>query len=294
MTAIRMTCDETQQHSRAAVWQGKELIDLYVDRKDRPDLTGAIVRAKVVRVAAGGRKAWLEAGLAEHVYVEGSAPLKTGAQATVLIRSTLEQGKAWAGKVVGGYESEGALGLLVPPPPVWVRALADRDAQDRLTLAFENREEHKACEAVLEACGRPAATVLEPLGREKLHPELDEKIEQLLSRTVSLQGGGTIVIDPTEALIAIDVNGTSNPLSVNLAAVREVGRQIRLRNLSGIIIVDILKMPSRTDSAKVMNALERVTASDPAGVHLFGVSKLGLLEMTRTRRGPSLAHVMGA
>ncbi|HAX90589.1 MAG TPA: ribonuclease E, partial [Rhodospirillaceae bacterium] len=127
------------------------------------------------------------------------------------------------------------------------------------------------------------------------HPQLDEMIDALLAPVVPLTGGANLIIEPTAALVAIDVNGgaSGNPTATNLLAVREVARQIRLRNLGGIIVIDCLKMTSRADASKVVNAFERVAASDPAGIHCYGLNKLGLLEATRTRRGQPLSSVVG-
>ncbi|MDD5587362.1 MAG: ribonuclease E/G, partial [Alphaproteobacteria bacterium] len=123
---------------------------------------------------------------------------------------------------------------------------------------------------------------------------LDDIIDGLGQSTVELPGGGSIIIEQTEALVAIDVNGgeTQNVLAVNLQAVKEIARQIRWRNLSGIIVIDALKMKQRPDKAKVLNALAKATANDPAGVQVFGLTKLGLIEMTRTRRGISISDVL--
>jgi len=135
--------------------------------------------------------------------------------------------------------------------------------------------------------------LLKPLSKEPVHPALDEIIDELQESAVALPGGGNLVIEPTEALVAIDVNGgeAANPLAVNLQAVREIARRIRLRNMAGIIVIDALKMKNRTDKAKVLNALDKAVANDPAGVQVFGLTKLGLIELTRSRRGPSLRAI---
>jgi Ribonuclease G/E len=293
MAGWRITCDRSGGFVRAALWQGKVLSDLYVDSLEHPDMTGALVRARAVRVTSGGQKIWFDCGLAQTLYVEGAKTVRAGDLCTLSIRTTRGQGKGWSAALVKGYEEQQALGLVAPPPPVWARALADAPAGGKGTLAIEDREDYRLCQALLAQTSGPVR--LEDFSREKVHPELDEMIEALRASRVPLSGGAELVLQPTEALVAIDVNGgeAANPTAVNLLAVRELARQVRLRNLSGIIVMDALKMPVRADQSKVMNALERAVEGDPAGVRSFGLSKLGLLELTRTRRGPALHEVMG-
>jgi Ribonuclease G/E len=280
MTGVNITCDRQGNLRRVAVWQGRELRDLYLDRIDKPDLTGAVVGGKVARVVAGQKAAWLDCGFGEMVYVEGLDKIRSGDYRVVRIKSAARQGKAWVGAAVKAGQGEEKTGILTPPPYPWQRAMDDLKGAEIASMMFANREDHDLCQQGL-------------VSKEPVHPELDEIIDGLLQPTVVLQGGSNIVIEQTEALVAIDVNGeANNPLAVNLLAVREAARQIRLRNLAGIIVIDALKMKQRADNAKVLNALGRATESDPAGVTVFGMTKLGLIEITRTRRGPSLGEIM--
>lgn len=278
MTRPILTCDRQNGLIRCAVWQGKTLLDLYVDRADAPDMTGAVVTGKIVRVSNGGKVAWIDAGLAEKIFLETKAPVKAGERLTVRIASTIDQGKAWIGALANDAED-------CPPPLPWQRALADHQAAK---IVFAEREDF----ALFEKSGEEGKAEL--ITREPAHPELDEIIDALLDPVVSLSGGASLVIEPTQALIAIDVNSgaAGQAASINLQAVREAARQIRLRNLSGIIVIDCLKMKDRADISKVLNAFARVAESDPCKVHLFGMSKLGLLEATRLRRGPPLSFLM--
>ncbi len=273
MTRPLLTCDRANGLIRAAVWEGKVLRDLYVDRVDAPDMTGAVVRGKIVRVLPGQKAGWVEAGCAEKIYLEGKKPLCAGEELVCCIRTTMPGGKAWLGEICD---------LLPAPPPLpWQRALAD---WGDLSLRFSSKED-------FDSRGAEGAV----LSKELVHPELDEIIDGLLEKKVALPGGANIIIERTEALIAIDVNADSggNPLAANLLAVREAARQIRLRNLSGMILIDALKMKARADTSKMLNALKRAVEDDPAGVNVFSLTKLGLIEMTRTRRGRSLQELVG-
>ena len=104
------------------------------------------------------------------------------------------------------------------------------------------------------------------------------------------------MIERTEAMTVIDVNAgeRGNALAVNLEAVPEIARQVRLRNVGGIIVIDFITMTGRGDGERLLDALAAAVADDPAQTEVYGLSKLGLVEMTRARRGPTLADVLSA
>ncbi|TWA62024.1 ribonuclease E/ribonuclease G [Azospirillum brasilense] len=135
-------------------------------------------------------------------------------------------------------------------------------------------------------------------GRQRLFDlrDLDAEIETLLGTRVPLSGGGSLVIERTEAMTVVDVNAgeRGNPLDVNLEAAAEVARQLRLRNAGGIVVVDFVNMRNRGDAERLLNALSRAVEDDPAQTQVYGLSKLGLVEMTRARRGTALADLLGA
>jgi ribonuclease G len=129
--------------------------------------------------------------------------------------------------------------------------------------------------------------------------EIEAEIEKSLRRKVFFKKGGYIVIDHTEALTAIDVNtgrytGKTDQeetiLKTNLAAAREVGRQLRLRDIGGIIVVDFIDMESEGNRQKVVQELKKVLARDRARSKVFPIGELGLVQMTRQRVRPSLLH----
>jgi ribonuclease G len=116
-------------------------------------------------------------------------------------------------------------------------------------------------------------------------------IETALARRVALAGGGAITIEATAAAAMIDVDGGGAPaLQANLAAAREAARQIRLRNLSGPIVIDFIAM--KAQRARVMAALEAALAGDPAGPELLGWTRLGHVELVRKRRAASLDEIL--
>jgi ribonuclease G len=124
-----------------------------------------------------------------------------------------------------------------------------------------------------------------------------DQIESIFSRQVPLPGGGHVVVDETEALIAIDVNsgrnrtGKDHPetiLKTNLEAADEIARQLRLRNVGGLIVVDFIDMRSRKDQQTVLRAFKDALLDDRAKTKVLPISPLGLLEMTRQRERESL------
>lgn len=124
--------------------------------------------------------------------------------------------------------------------------------------------------------------------------DVEGAIQSLLDRRAPLSHGGSLVIERTEALTVIDVNGgeRGNPLSTNLEAVREIARQLRLRNIGGIVVVDFINLAKAYEREQLILALSHAVSNDPAGTHVYGMSKLGLVEMTRSRRGPPLSDLL--
>jgi len=128
---------------------------------------------------------------------------------------------------------------------------------------------------------------------------IERQIEQTFHRKVTLPSGGEIIIDETEALIAIDVNTGSHKnrsgdekntiYSVNLEAAVEISRQIRLRNLGGLIICDFIDMKERRHRNGVYERMVECMAEDKAKNHILPISQLGILQMTRQRQQESLS-----
>jgi ribonuclease G len=130
---------------------------------------------------------------------------------------------------------------------------------------------------------------------------VETEIEKALSRRVGLKSGGYLIIDQTEAMTTVDVNtggfvGSRNfddtVFKTNLEAAQAIARQLRLRNLGGIIIVDFIDMASPEHRSAVLEEFRRTLARDRTRMTLSGFTALGLVEMTRKRTRESLAHVL--
>jgi Rne/Rng family ribonuclease len=134
--------------------------------------------------------------------------------------------------------------------------------------------------------------------------EILDQVEDALQPRIDLSGGGGLVIEPTEAMTVIDVNAASAGnaqadvaservlLRTNLTAADEIARQIRLRNIGGIIVIDFIDLSEGAHRRQVVDRLRTATADDSAPVWVGTMSRLGLVELTRKRRGSTLAQIM--
>ena len=127
--------------------------------------------------------------------------------------------------------------------------------------------------------------------------QIENQIELAFKREISLPSGGSIVIDPTEAMVSIDVNSArstkgkdieSTAFATNMEAAKEIARQLRLRDLGGLIVIDFIDMHDEKHQQKVENAFRSAVQSDRARVQIASISRFGLLEISRQRLKPSL------
>ncbi|MBW1916547.1 MAG: Rne/Rng family ribonuclease [Deltaproteobacteria bacterium] len=130
---------------------------------------------------------------------------------------------------------------------------------------------------------------------------IEHELQRALGKKVWLKSGGYIIIEPTEALVVIDVNtgryvGKHNLeetiLKTNLEAVKEIAYQLRLRNIGGLIVIDFIDMEKEANREKVYNALRDALKKDRAKTSVLRMSELGLIEMTRQRTRESLHHLL--
>ena len=127
--------------------------------------------------------------------------------------------------------------------------------------------------------------------------QIESQIELAFQREISLSSGGSIVIDPTEAMTAVDVNSARSTkgkdiedtaYKTNLEAAKEIARQLRLRDVGGLVVIDFIDMLDQSHQEKVEAAFRKAVYSDRARVQISGISKFGLLEVSRQRLRPSL------
>ncbi len=185
--------------------------------------------------------------------------------------------------------------------------LVERTVRDFLTeevdrVLIDNKDDHERTQKLVAQISKRSA------GKIAFYKDsipiferfnIERQIEQTFQRKVALPSGGEIVIDETEALIAIDVNTGSHKnrggdeknviYAVNLEAAAEIARQIRLRNLGGLIIMDFIDMKERRHRNAIYEKMVELMSSDKAKNHILPISQLGIMQMTRQRQQESLS-----
>ena len=182
------------------------------------------------------------------------------------------------------------------------RVLRDMVLENTQTIRIDSREQFEKLKAFALEFMPSTVPKLQLYGGERPIFDLfniDEEVAKALARRVDLKSGGYLVIDQTEALTTIDVNtggfvGARNfdetIYKANLEAAQAIARQLRLRNLGGIVIVDFIDMSKEVHQSAVLAEFKRQLARDRIKTAVNGFSALGLLEMTRKRTRESLAH----
>ena len=188
--------------------------------------------------------------------------------------------------------------------PLAIRALRDIAREDTEKIRIDSRETYQRAQSFVIKFVPEIRHVLEYYPGER--PILDlysveDEIQKALLRKVPLKSGGYLIIDQTEAMTTVDVNtgayvGKKNQdetlLKTNLEATQAIARQLRLRNLGGIIIIDFIDMSEEDHRRLLMRSLEKALARDRSKVQITEMSQLGLVELTRKRTRESLEHVL--
>lgn len=194
--------------------------------------------------------------------------------------------------------------LIYDELPLSLRTLRDYARPDVIKVLIDSRETYQRIEQFAQQYVPEVCERLEYYSGPRPLFELysvEDEIQRALERKVPLKSGGYLVIDQTEAMTTIDVNtggfvGSRNLeetiFKTNLEAATAIGRQLRLRNLGGIIILDFIDMVEAEHQRQVLRMLEKVLEKDHAKTKISGVSELGLVEMTRKRTRESLEQML--
>lgn len=305
--------------TRAAWLEHGELIDLLVARDDRPGLLGNLYLGRITRLDKGLDAAFVELGLARPGFLpRGEAPRRSLAEgAAVVVRVTREAAEDPA-------ENKGPrLSARILDPPADLERLASGGAAPRLLARGDDPvglalargappEEVVIDEPGLFAEARARFAQVDPASAPRLTLDLDPaplferegieaRIEALLAPLVPLASGGFLLVEPVRGLTAIDVNsgrhdGRGGPqaaaLEVNLEAVPEIARQLRLRWLGGLIVVDFLELRDPNARRQVTERLRAALAPDPEPCRVYPLRPSGLLELTRRRGRPALHEML--
>ena len=200
-------------------------------------------------------------------------------------------------------EKEKAPKLLYAENNVILRAIRDNLRKDIGELLIDSREAYDQARSFIDD------VMPHYMNRTRYYDEaiplfsryqIESQIESAFRHTVKLPSGGSIVIDPTEALVSIDINSAratkgadieETALTTNLEAADEIARQLRLRDMGGLIVIDFIDMSSVKNQRAVENRMREALEQDRARVQFGRISRFGLLEMSRQRLRPSLVEL---
>ncbi len=202
-----------------------------------------------------------------------------------------------------GMKEKPAPAVLLAESSLVERAVRDFLTEDVSRIVIDHEESAKLVRDLVSQVSQRS------LRKVKLYAEpvplfekfgIDRQLDSAFKRQVFLKSGAYVVIDETEALVAIDINtgrsksaqGEDAILNTNLEAAEEVARQLRLRNIGGLIIIDFIDMKSRKDQQAVYNRLKQALVRDKARTHVLPISSLGLVEMTRQRTEESVIRTI--
>ena len=228
-----------------------------------------------------------------------------GAKGTSFVRDMRNLLESW-------HELQGNVKNLRTPCCVWQEPdLVERVVRDWLTedidsvIVDDEKTFEKLRDVTSRISRRARGKVRRYEGAENVFARLgiERQLHDAFNRQVKLKSGGYLVIDETEALIAVDVNtghhkgkGTQEEaiLEVNLEAVEEVARQLRLRNIGGLVVLDLIDMKSRKHQKQVYRSLKDALKRDRARTNVLEISELGLLEMSRQRHEESILSMLSS
>jgi len=192
--------------------------------------------------------------------------------------------------------------LIYQESNVIIRTIRDYLRKEIGEVLFDTRESYEEAIAFIRQV-MPQYENRIKLYEEKLplfnRFQIESQIESAFEREVKLPSGGSIVIDPTEALISIDINSSratrgadieETALNTNLEAADEIARQLRLRDMGGLVVIDFIDMNSNRNQRDVENRMRDALEKDRARVQIGRISRFGLLEMSRQRLRPSLGE----
>ena len=242
--------------------------------------------------------------------LDGGIVLRTAA-----LGATAELLRADATGVLERWEKIRRLALDIQPPA----DLSSRVPGERDPIARMLRDHGATLEEVIIDDRTMARTLQDLMDRqgEKIRGrwhngtmpafDIDDvagQIDTALASRIALESGVEVLFEPGETLCAVDVDGAGaggrqgraprRPVDVNLEAAPAIAQQLRLRNIAGAVVIDFVTMRSAYDRDKVQAALAEALAGDPVPTQIYGFTRLGLFELTRARRGPTLAAQLEA
>lgn len=306
---------------RGALIRNGAVWDVMHHRISQPSLMGASYRGRIRHVDAGINGAFVDIGTGQDAFLrarDASLPGEQKARRARIAEMIHEGAQIDVQVVADGFAGKGPRvvriaaaerGSSAPVPAVLVAPadpvshILERFSNDRISVVVCSDATTQNQARTWCAAHWPELT--DRIERDKLglfeEQGVEDAIEAALARKVVLPGGAELVFDQAEALCVIDINSAGEvgkadrtPRDVNAKAMPEIARQLRLRNIAGAIVIDALKMGSGDDRNRVLVRLRETLKGDPGACHVLGMTNLGLIEVTRTRIGPTLAERMHA
>lgn len=297
-------------------WSDGRLAQAIREMPETRPLAGAVFLGKVAKLEPSLQAAFVEIGLDR----PGLLPLKKqgkqpneGESVVVQVRRDERDGKGV--RLSSSIQSETAYAdklakatapaCLVPPPSAWQSCLAGLSPESVEEIVCDRRVDVAAVQAWCAIHAPELSPRVRHLPQRDWEPErgeIEEQIAAALEETVTLPCGGNLLIEPVRTLTAIDVNSAAatrragmelTALTVNLEAAAEVPRQLALRNLGGIVVVDFIDIDNRNKREQVLQRLRDAAIIDPAIEWVGNMSRLGLVEILRRRRGRTLVEMWG-
>ena len=314
MTIDAILSETTPRAMRIALMAGDRLVELHIDRPGRGHREGDVFVGRVSRVVPALDACFVELpeGVSgflrtREVDRDGSGePLsrlvQEGQKIAVAVKAEAhdEKGPLLTCRFEDKDGAIAAAALRSKGPRLLARA---RMLLTRLADAFPDARivaDSPAELVALRRRQRAGEVVLHQGGALFENAGVEEQIEGALAPRMALASGATLLFEPGQTLTAIDIDtaraseSARDPLAVNLEAVPVIARQLRLRNIGGLIVVDFLNMKGEEASRRLMQGLAEALRSDPAETASDGPSRFGAVEIARRRRGPTLAETVGA
>ncbi len=222
-----------------------------------------------------------------------------GQQARYFVRDLALLLEEWAG-IQERMKKQPLATCVFQEPDLIERTVRDFLTEDVERIVVDDPQQHDRMRAMISKISKRSADKVKVYSEHQPIYDrfnISRQLETTFSRQVHLKGGGYIVVDETEALVAIDVNTGRHKggkdqeqtiLKVNLEAAEEICRQLRLRNMGGLIVLDFIDMKSRRDQQQVSQRMKDGLRRDKAKTHILPISQLGLMEMTRQRHSESV------
>jgi ribonuclease G len=224
------------------------------------------------------------------------------AQSDILIREAKILKAIWDGLSEHATGSE--VTLIMEGPDAFQRVLSDNAGRQIRSIEVVIMDHYQMAEDWCELFAPDLVPKIKPVELKNAtmdlalldHYDVIKPIESFFQPYVVLPGGGNVIIQSTAALIAIDVNrgaDRNSNMTINTEAASEIARQIRLRNLGGAILIDFIKCKDEKEKKSLLDLMEKLVNEDPCTVQIHGFTNLGLLELTRQRRTPTLQERIG-